>query len=95
VLLAIEEAENALVGYARGRERLARLAEQAAASARAAELARVRYREGAADFLVLLDAERTELQADDAVAEAETAVSAAAVAVYRALGGGWDAAPPG
>ncbi|HUR41271.1 MAG TPA: efflux transporter outer membrane subunit [Verrucomicrobiae bacterium] len=91
VLLAIEEAENALVNYGRGRERLARLAEQAAASARAAELARVRYREGAADFLVLLDAERTLLQAEDGVAEAETAVNGAAVGIYRALGGGWDA----
>ena len=54
---------------------------------RAAAIARVRYREGAADFLALLDAERTELQAEDAVAEAEAGVFTSVIAVYKALGG--------
>jgi len=41
------------------------------------------------DFLVLLDAERTLLGAEDAVAASETAVNTSAVALYKALGGGW------
>ena len=41
-------------------------------SGRAAELADTQYREGVADFLVLLDAQRTQLDAEDAVAQAET-----------------------
>jgi small subunit ribosomal protein S9 len=45
--------------YGAQRQRLAALIEQATASREAAELARVRYREGAVDFLRLLDAERT------------------------------------
>ncbi len=53
------------------RQRLASLIDHAAASRETAELARVRYREGAVDFLRLLDAERTLLQAEDALA-AET-----------------------
>jgi multidrug efflux system outer membrane protein len=61
--------------------------EQASQSSRAAELARVRYREGLSDFLALLDAERTELAAEDAVASAEANVFTGAVRVYRALGG--------
>ena len=40
-----------------------------------------------ADFLALLDAERTELVAEDAVASAEAQVFTGAVAVYKSLGG--------
>ena len=53
----------------------------------AASIARVRYREGVGDFLSLLDAERTQLQAEDSVAEAESGVFTSIVAVYKALGG--------
>ena len=48
---------------------------------------RARYREGVADFLALLDAERTQLQAEDAVAQAESQVFTSVVGVYKALGG--------
>ena len=93
VLRALEETENAFVGFAQNQERLAALAEQARASTRAAELARIRYREGAIDFLRLLDAEREVLEAEDAVALAETELNTSVVAIYKALGGGWEAAP--
>jgi len=87
VLRALEETENALVNYREDQQRLVKLAEQARESSRAAAIARVRYREGAADFLALLDAERTELQAEDSVAEAEAGVFTSVIAVYKALGG--------
>jgi NodT family efflux transporter outer membrane factor (OMF) lipoprotein len=87
VLTAIEETENALVNYREQQERLVKLAEQARESTRAASIARVRYREGAADFLALLDAERTQLQAEDAVAQAEAGVFTSVIALYKALGG--------
>jgi multidrug efflux system outer membrane protein len=87
VLRALEETENALVAYRAQQERLVRLADQARESARAAGIARTRYREGLADFLQLLDAERTELQAQDAVAQAEAGVFTSVVAVYKSLGG--------
>lgn len=93
VLRALEETENAFVGYAQNQARLAALVEQAAASGRAAELARIRYREGAIEFLRLLDAERTLLEAEDAVARAETDLNTSVVAIYKALGGGWEVAP--
>ena len=57
---------------------------------RAAALADIRYREGSEDFLTLLDAQRTQLQADDALADAEAQVNVGVVAVYKALGG-WRA----
>ena len=87
VLRALEETENALVSYREDQQRLVKLTEQARESSRAAAIARVRYREGAADFLALLDAERTELQAEDAVADAEAGVFTSVIAVYKALGG--------
>jgi multidrug efflux system outer membrane protein len=87
VLRAIEETENALVSYREEQARLERLMEQARESARAADLARIRYREGLSDFLALLDAERTQLAAEDGVARAEAAVLTGAVSVYEALGG--------
>ncbi|AKC87896.1 efflux transporter outer membrane subunit [Pseudoxanthomonas suwonensis] len=87
VLAALEDAENSLLDYARRQERLRIVVEQAAAARRAEQLARIGYREGAADFLTLLDAQRTQLAADDALADAEAAVNIAAVAVYKALGG--------
>ena len=87
VLRALEETENALVSYREDQQRLVKLTEQARESSRAAAIARVRYREGAADFLALLDAERTELQAEDAVADAESGVFTSVIAVYKALGG--------
>ncbi|MGN6182311.1 MAG: efflux transporter outer membrane subunit [Thermoanaerobaculia bacterium] len=87
ILLALEESENALVAYREQQQTLLRLNEQARESARASNIARARYREGVADFLALLDAERTQLQAEDAVAQAESRVFTSVVGVYKALGG--------
>jgi multidrug efflux system outer membrane protein len=93
VLRALEETENAFVTYGTHRQRLQSVVEQAMASRTAAELARIQYREGALDFLRLLDAERTLLQAEDEVAAAEANLNASVVLIYKALGGGWEAAP--
>ncbi|MBN8769100.1 MAG: efflux transporter outer membrane subunit [Stenotrophomonas nitritireducens] len=96
VLLALEDAENALSRYARQQARLAIVAEQAQAARRAESLARIRYREGSEDFLALLDAQRNQLAADDALAAAEATVNVSVVGVYKALGG-WGqatASPP-
>jgi NodT family efflux transporter outer membrane factor (OMF) lipoprotein len=88
VLLAREEVETALVAYAKARERLTQLTEAADASGRAAELARIRFEGGVADFLQVLDAERSLLATQDQLAQGRTDAVTALVAVYRALGGG-------
>ena len=87
VLTALEDTENSFVAYSTRQAQLKSLSEQATASRRAADLAETQYREGVADFLVLLDAQRTQLDAEDSVAQAETAVNVAVVAIYKALGG--------
>jgi multidrug efflux system outer membrane protein len=87
VLLALEDFENACVGYSAQEARLASVLEQAQASRNAAQLAEIQYREGSINFLVLLDAQRTLLQAEDELAQVEAAANTSAVAVYKALGG--------
>ena len=87
MLLALEETENALVSYRERQQRLVKLTEEVRQSARAADIARARYREGVSEFLSLLDAERTQLQAESTAAAAEADLFTAVVALYRAVGG--------
>jgi multidrug efflux system outer membrane protein len=91
VLRALEDVDNALVGFNQQRERVQHLVEQAHQSERAATLAKIRYDAGATDYLELLDAQRTQLAAEDQLAEAEAGINLQAIALYKALGGGWQA----
>lgn len=92
VLTALEEAANAFSDYGRRQERLLALMHRSEASRGAAHQASLQYQEGVVDFLVLLDAEREQLAAEDAQAEAEVELYQGIVALYRALGGGWQSA---
>ena len=84
---AREELETSIVAYAKSRERLRHLEDAAAASARAAELARLRYTEGGSDFFQVLDAERTLLERENERALGRTEAETNLIAVYRARGG--------
>lgn len=90
VLLALEESANAFSDYDKTQQRLMSLMRQSEASRKAADLASVRYREGTVDYLVLLDAERERLSAEDAQAQGEVELYRGIVAIYKALGGGWQ-----
>jgi multidrug efflux system outer membrane protein len=94
VLLALEETENALVQFGRERARQDALVEAVAASERAALLADARYQGGAADFLTTLDAQRTVLNLQLQLAETQTRTVTALIALYKALGGGWELDTP-
>jgi multidrug efflux system outer membrane protein len=94
VLLALEDTEDALVRYARARVEDEHLARAAADSAQAARLARVRFDAGAADLFEVLDAERTQLQAQDAFADGRSRSASSAVSLYVALAGGWPQSLP-
>lgn len=91
VLRALEETENALVAYSQARRRLDYLRTSAASSNRAAELARKRFEVGTSDFLDVLEAERAQLQADADLSESRASTARSLIAVYKALGGSWDA----
>jgi multidrug efflux system outer membrane protein len=93
VLTALEETENSLVSHARARDRLVHDEAAVKASATAADLARVRYENGASDFLQVLDAERTLLVSEDQLARSRTDAATSLIAVYKSLGGGWGQGP--
>ncbi len=90
VLLALEEAENALTTYDREHVRLHHLEASAASAREAATLARKRYQDGIADFLTVLDAERVALGAQNDIVLSRTRVATAWVGIYKAMGGGWN-----
>ena len=90
VLLALEESENAFSDYGKRQQRLLSLIKQSESSRAAADLAAIQYKEGTVDYLVLLDAQRERLNAEDAQALGETDQYRGIVAIYKALGGGWD-----
>ncbi|MEP7311711.1 MAG: efflux transporter outer membrane subunit [Pseudomonadota bacterium] len=93
VLLALEDTENALSDYSRERRRLEHLDKAARASVQASDLATQRFEGGVSDFLPALDAYRSALDAEDLLAESQTRAATALVALYKALGGGWEISP--
>jgi multidrug efflux system outer membrane protein len=93
VLLALEETENALTLVGRTRERRDALIEAVAASERAAQLADARYQAGAVDFLASLDAQRQVLSFQLQLSESRTRTVTSLIALFKALGGGWEYAP--
>jgi outer membrane protein, multidrug efflux system len=90
VLNALEDTEGALVSYGRSQSRREALNVAAAASDKAADLARRRFEGGLIDFLEVLDAERTSLSAELLLSQSRTDAATSLVAVYKALGGGWN-----
>jgi len=95
VLLALEETENALVSVGHTRERRDALILAVSASERAAELAEARYQGGAVDYLASLDAQRQVLSFQLQLTEVRTRTVTSVIALYKALGGGWEYAPEG
>jgi outer membrane protein, multidrug efflux system len=85
VLLALEETESALVSLQRERERLTYLTEAERAAAEATELARQRYRDGVADFLSVLDAERTLLSLQEQLVTTRTLSATRLIAVFKSF----------
>ena len=90
VLVALQEAETALSNYARALERRRILVAAVASAERAARIVRAQNREGLVNSLDTLDAERTLAEASAELAEQDAAVSRDQIAVFRALGGGWE-----
>jgi outer membrane protein, multidrug efflux system len=90
VLLALEETENALVDFGREQARRDYLRQSDLSATAAMDLARQRYAGGLTDFLPVLDAERTQLDIQAQLAASETRTATTLVALYKALGGGWE-----
>jgi NodT family efflux transporter outer membrane factor (OMF) lipoprotein len=92
VLQAFRETEDALQNYGAASERLRALQTSARAQRLALERATQLYRSGLGSYIDVLDADRTAASADDQIAIAQQDQATALVAIYKALGGGWQSA---
>jgi multidrug efflux system outer membrane protein len=92
LLEAWEDVENALVSHTREQLRRRSLREAVDANREAADLARRLYANGLGAFLDVLVAERSLLESESRLVQSETSVSTSLIALYVALGGGWERA---
>lgn len=92
VLTALKDVENAIVSLAQERIKIRSLAESAERYSEAAQLSRSLYESGSSSFLDVLDAERSQFSAEDALLQSRVNVARNYVALAKALGGGWDGA---
>jgi multidrug efflux system outer membrane protein len=90
MLAAFTDVETALTAYAKEQTRRQSLAHAAEANEKAVAMAGDLYRHGLADFLRVLDSERSLYESQDALIDSERAVSSDLIALYKALGGGWE-----
>jgi multidrug efflux system outer membrane protein len=94
VLNALRETESALTVYARELDRNASLKAARNQSALASRQARMLYRYGRTDFLTTLDADRVLANAESALAASDAQLAGNQVALFLALGGGWEQQEP-
>ncbi|MDB6067901.1 MAG: NodT protein [Pedosphaera sp.] len=90
VLTSFEDVENSLSSYAKEQVRHQSLEAAVKSSQDSLHLANQLYSNGLANFINVLDAERSMYQAQDQLAQSERTVSANLISLYKALGGGWE-----
>lgn len=90
VLNALREVEDAIVALQTERQRNKSLTESEKANAQSAQLAEDLYRRGLTDFLTVLDAQRRLYESQEALTQSRQTVTTDAIALYKALGGGWN-----
>jgi NodT family efflux transporter outer membrane factor (OMF) lipoprotein len=93
VLNALREVEDSLASYRMEQLRRKALADAVDASRQAVDLARQQYDQGVIDFLEVLDAQRSLLEAENVLAQSDSNISLDLVSIYKALGGGWETPP--
>ena len=95
VLTALQEVERALVAYTREQQHGEALRRAVKANKTAVDLATTLYSQGQTDFLSVIVAKQALYQSEDALAQSERNTAVNLIALYKALGGGWQPeAPP-
>jgi NodT family efflux transporter outer membrane factor (OMF) lipoprotein len=90
ILAALEDVENSLVNYAREQMRHRTLRDAVAAHRRAVAMSNELYIRGLVDFLNVLDNQRSLFASESDLAQSEAVMATNLVALYKALGGGWE-----
>ena len=90
VLSAGREVQVPLRGFLKSREQAEDLARSVTAATAATEVGVAQYRAGTIDFNRVFNLETTQVQQQDGLATAQGNIALNLIAVYRALGGGWE-----
>ncbi|MGD0786169.1 MAG: efflux transporter outer membrane subunit [Sedimentisphaerales bacterium] len=90
VLTALQDVENALIAYSKEQQRHKALEDTVAANRKAVDLATQLYSQGQTEFLSVLDSQRSLFAAEDSLVQSTRNLSTDVVALYKALGGGWE-----
>jgi NodT family efflux transporter outer membrane factor (OMF) lipoprotein len=94
VLAAFQDAENDLIAFNKEQEHYKYLKDSVAANSTAADLSLKLYTEGLLEFLNVLVAERSLYAAENALVQSNCSITTDLIALYKALGGGWEDMPP-
>nr|WP_232220400.1 TolC family protein [Legionella tunisiensis] len=90
VLQAQKEVQDNITRYVESKKSEAYLVKANASATISTKLALTRYKEGESDYTTLLDAERQELRVQKSLTQSQGDIAQSLVALYRALGGGWQ-----
>jgi len=90
VLSSLADVEDSLVAYNQEQARQKSLQRAVDANRRAFELAKQLNTAGVVDFLNVLTAQQSLFQSEDQLAQSDQTVSTNLIALYKALGGGWE-----
>jgi NodT family efflux transporter outer membrane factor (OMF) lipoprotein len=90
VLKAAQEVEDAMVAFLRSQDQVKFLSESVKAATRSVDLSMIQYREGLVDYQRVLDTQRFQSQEQDLLTEIKGSVVLNFIAMYKALGGGWQ-----
>jgi multidrug efflux system outer membrane protein len=90
VLTSLREVEDSLVAFSEDQTRRQTLSGAVDANRRAVDLANQLYKQGLTDFLSVLQAQRDLFASEDALVQSDRSVTSDYVAIYKALGGGWE-----
>ena len=90
VLKALQEVEDALSGFANAQNAVVPGQNAVTSAQKAVTISVAAYREGAVDYQRVLDSERALLQEQNALANTLSSVDTNLIALYKALGGGWE-----
>lgn len=95
ILTALQEVENALIAFKNEQQRRQSIIQAVEESRKSVELSLNLYKFGQIEYINVLTAQRTLFNAEDSLAQSDRTIVTNLIAIYKALGGGWDTpAPP-
>jgi outer membrane protein, multidrug efflux system len=93
VLAAFQDVENALIAFSKEQQHRKALNDAVVANRKAVDLSLQLYTEGLTDFLNVATAQRSLYATEDALVQSNRNIATDLIALYKALGGGWDSLP--